>query len=148
MKLSSKRLKNGVYPKKVLDFGKVYSRFIADLPKNTGSATSFLGVARLESADGKRKIKSLYMESYEDHANPIFEKICTEVKKKYKLTDIQIVHAVGNFRPGEPVVLVLVASPRRGQAYKALEEAVERYKKEPALFKKEVYADGKSAWIH
>jgi molybdopterin synthase catalytic subunit len=148
LKLSPKRLKNGVYPKKMLDFGEVYSQFIANLPKNTGSATSFLGVARLESADGKRKIKRLYMESYEDHANPIFDKICGEIKRKYNLTDIQIVHAVGNFRPGEAVVLVLVASPRRAQAYKALEEAVERYKKEPALFKKEVYADSTSAWIH
>lgn len=141
-------MKNGVYPKKVLDFGKIYSQFIANLPKNTGSATTFLGVARLESADGKKKIKSLYMESYQDHANPIFDKICRQVKKKHKLTDIQIVHAVGNFGPGEPVVLVLVASPRRAQAYEALMEAVERYKKEPALFKKEVYSDGTSAWIH
>lgn len=141
-------MKNGVYPKKFLDFGKIYSLFITNLPRNTGSTTSFLGVARLESADGKKKINNLYMESYEDHANPVFEKICKEVKRKYGLTDIQIVHALGNFRPGDPVVLVLVASPRRRQAFKALKEAVERYKKEPALFKKEIYADGTSTWIH
>jgi molybdopterin synthase catalytic subunit len=45
------------------------------------------------------------------------------------------------------VVLVLVASPRRKQGFVALRDAVERYKKEPALFKKEVYEDGSSSWI-
>ena len=88
------------------------------------------------------------MESYEKHANQILNKICKEVKKKYGLTDILIVHALGKFKPGDPVVLVLIASPRRVESFQALREAVERYKKEPALFKQEIYADGTSAWIH
>lgn len=142
------KLTTGVYDKNLLDFGKVYSQFIDRLKPNTGSATSFLGVARLESADGKKKIKNLVMESYEKHANRLLNKICAEVKKKYSLTDILIVHALGKFKPGDPVVLVLVASPRRVQSFRALEEAVERYKKEPALFKQEIYSDGTSAWIY
>lgn len=141
-------MKNGVYSKRSLEFGEIYSKFIANLPRNTGSIMSFVGVARLESADGKRKIKTLHMESYENHANRILERICREVKQKYGLTDILLVHAVGDFEPGEPVVQVLVASPRREQSFKALREAVERYKKEPALFKKEIYYDKTSAWIH
>ena len=88
------------------------------------------------------------MESYEKHANQVLSKICKEVKKKYGLTDILIVHALGKFEPGDPVVLVLIASPRRVESFHALREAVERYKKEPALFKQEIYTDGSSAWIH
>jgi molybdopterin synthase catalytic subunit len=130
-----------------LDFGKAYSDFIGNLSKNTGSVVSFLGVARLESADGKKKTRNLIMESYEKHANARLTKICEEVKGKYGLTDILIVHALGKFKPGEPVVMVLVASPRRTDSFSALKEAVERYKKEPALFKQEVYSNGSSAWI-
>jgi len=58
-----------------------------------------------------------------------------------------IVHALGSFSAGEPVVMVIVASARRNQGFLALRDAVERYKKEPALFKKEVYRDGSSSWI-
>ncbi|HYB03571.1 MAG TPA: molybdenum cofactor biosynthesis protein MoaE [Nitrososphaerales archaeon] len=121
--------------------------FIESLPRNTGSVLSFLGVARLESADGRRKIESLVIESYERHANAILQKIAEETRKKYALTKILIVHALGSFSAGEPVVLVLVASSRRKQGFDALKDAVERYKKEPALFKKEVYGDGSSSWI-
>jgi molybdopterin synthase catalytic subunit len=141
-------LESGVYSKGSLDFGAIYSKFVDRLPGNTGSAASFLGVARLESASGKKKIKNLVMEAYEKHANQILLKICKELKKKYSLTDILIVHALGKFGPGDPVVMVLVASPRRVQSFQALNEAVERYKKEPALFKQEIYSDGSSAWIH
>jgi molybdopterin synthase catalytic subunit len=137
----------GVYPKNKIDFSQIYSSFLKGLKKDTGSVLSFLGVARLESADGQKRIKLLLIESYEKHANSVLNKICVEIKKKYNLTDILIVHALGSFSAGEPVVMVIVASPRRNKGFMALRDAVERYKKEPALFKKEIYRDGTSSWI-
>ena len=143
-----RRTESGVYRKGKFNFGKVYSQFIDRLPENTGSVMSFLGVARLESADRKRKIRNLVMESYERHANQKLIQISKELKSKYRLTDILIVHSLGKFNPGEPVVMVLVASSRRIESFRALKEAVERYKKEPALFKQEIYKSGQSAWIY
>jgi molybdopterin synthase catalytic subunit len=145
--LLAKKIETGVYLKSQIDFSLVYRQFVLNLESNTGSVLSFLGVARLESADGTKKIKSLLIESYERHANEVLRKICQQTRKKYSLTEILIVHGLGTFSAGEPVVSVLVASPRRKQGFQALREAVERYKKEPALFKKEVYKDGTSAWI-
>ncbi len=147
MEKRTRRVHTGVYQKTNLDFGKIYQRFTSNLSPNTGSVTSFLGVARLESADGKKKINSLVIESYEKHANQILNRIAEETKRKFSLTDILIVHGLGRFYPGQPVVMVIVASSRRSEAFSALREAVERYKKEPALFKKEIYAGGTSAWI-
>jgi molybdopterin synthase catalytic subunit len=137
----------GVYPKGKIDFTRIYERFVSNFKPNTGSGMSFLGVARSESADGKKRTKYLIMESYKEHADKALDKIASEVKKKYHLNDIIIVHALGKFVPGEPVVLVAVSSPRRDASFAGLREAVERYKKEPALFKKEVYTNGTSAWI-
>jgi molybdopterin synthase catalytic subunit len=137
----------GVYARTKLHFERVYSDFISGLSTNTGCVTSFLGVAREESADGSKRIDALVMESYERHANKILQKICAEIKRKYRLNDVLIVHAIGRFLPSEPIVLVLVSAPRRDVAFKALREAVERYKKEPALFKQEIYNDGSSDWI-
>jgi molybdopterin synthase catalytic subunit len=139
--------KTGVYPKSNVDFGRLYSDFISKLSPNTGCATFFLGVARRESADGSKEIKALVMESYEEHANKTLRKICDEVKKKFYLNEIMIVHALGRFVPGEPIVFVALSAPRRDVAFKALRESVERYKKEPALFKQEIYSDGSSEWI-
>ena len=139
--------KIGVYPKSKVNFTRLYSNFVSNLSDNTGCTVSFLGVARKESAGKAKNVRALVMEAYDKHANKILQKICQEVKIKYHLNGVMIVHAVGRFKPGEPVVMVLVSSPRRDIAFRGLREAVERYKKEPALFKKEVYLDGTSAWI-
>ncbi len=141
------RLGTGVYPKQQLNFQNVYADFLHSLSKDTGSATTFLGVARHESADGKKKIKYLVMETYEKHSNKVLKKICSETKRKYKLNHVVIIHALGKFKPGDPVVFVGVSSPRRDVSFKGLREAVERYKKEPALFKQEIYTNGTSKWI-
>lgn len=143
----TKSFQTGVYPKSEVDFSEIYKQFIENLGSNTGSVMSFLGVARLESADRNKKIKSLVIESYEKHADAMLEKICREVRQKYSLRAISIVHGLGSFLVGEPVVIVLVASSRRKQGFSALADAVGRYKKEPALFKKEIYTDGSSSWI-
>jgi molybdopterin synthase catalytic subunit len=145
--LRSKKVATGVYPKSKLNFSKIYANFLSELGENTGAATMFLGVARRESADGRKKIKFLVMESYQTHANRALAKICSSIKKKYGLNSAIIVHALGSFKPGEPVVMVAVSSPRRDASFRALREAVERYKKEPAIFKKEIYEEGMSAWI-
>jgi molybdopterin synthase catalytic subunit len=147
MSLKKKPVGTGVYHKSTINFGRVFADFTSKLSVNTGCVTSFLGVARKESADSSRTVKALVMESYEKHANRILQKICSETKKKFHLNNILIVHALGSFKPGEPVVLVAVSAPRRDMAFKALLEAVERYKKEPALFKQEIYSDGSLRWI-
>ena len=131
----------------MVDFGIIYSNFLSKLSVNTGSVLSFLGVARKESADSRKQTKALIMESYKTHADMVLLKICHETKRKFHLNDIIIVHALGRFKPGEPIVLVAISSPRRDAGFKALREAVERYKKEPALFKQEIYTDGTSSWM-
>jgi molybdopterin synthase catalytic subunit len=142
-----RNLSTGVYPKSKINFPRIYEEFVKNLGENSGSVLSFLGVARRESSDGRRRIKSLVIESYEKHANAVLQKISDEVREKYSLNDILIVHGIGEFAAGEPVVVVLVASPRRKKGFDALRDAVERYKEEPALFKKEIYSDGTSSWI-
>jgi molybdopterin synthase catalytic subunit len=148
LKTRTKRpLSTGVYPKSMVDFGVIYSNFLSKLSANTGCAMSFLGAARRESADSRKETKALVMESYKEHADKVLQKICNETKHKFRLNDITIVHALGRFKPGEPIVLVAISSARRDDGFKALREAVERYKKEPALFKQEIYSDGSSSWL-
>jgi molybdopterin synthase catalytic subunit len=45
------------------------------------------------------------------------------------------------------VVVAAAAGTGRDETFAGLRKAVERYKREPALFKKEVYVDGTEAWL-
>lgn len=51
--------------------------------------------------------------------------------------NVQIHHLLGEFKVGEDLVYVLVAGEHRQQVFPVLEEAVERYKREAPVFKKE-----------
>lgn len=113
---------------------------------SAGAVAIFLGVARRESKTGK-EVKYIEIEAYEENANLEINKICREVAEKHGAAYVGIWHLQGRFNPGEPVVLVAVTARHRASAFNALREAVERYKKEPALFKKEVYTDGSYVWI-
>ena len=138
---------SGVYKKEDLDLVRELSEIVtSDFSGKVGAFLVFIGVVRGDGKESKQVAK-LEMESYEEHANNKIRKICTEVKKKYGVELVSIQHLLGQFNVGEPVVLVIVAGARREKVFLAMEESVRRYKSEPALFKKEIYLDGKHDWI-
>ncbi|MCS7145193.1 MAG: molybdenum cofactor biosynthesis protein MoaE [Nitrososphaerota archaeon] len=137
----------GVYAAGELEIGRLLSNLSSLYESGAvGAVALFLGVARAEGSR-VRRVAHLEIEAYEENANMEIEKICREVSEKHGASYVGIWHLHGRFRPGEPVVLVAVAARHRSEAFNALREAVERYKTEPALFKKEVYTDGTHAWI-
>ena len=56
-------------------------------------------------------------------------------------------HFIGEFAIGEPIVFVIAGGRHRDETIKAVQEVIIRYKKEPALWKKEVYIDGTHEWL-
>jgi molybdopterin synthase catalytic subunit len=140
--------KPGVYPKNSTDLIKLTNGIQESIKeKNVGAIVTFLGVSKENSTVSNKKVKSVTIEAYKDEADKVIEKICSELKSKYSLNYISIIHLEGEFLPTEPIVAVIVAAETRQQAFNALVEAIERYKKEPPIFKKENYADGSSYWI-
>lgn len=107
-----------------------------------GAITVFIGVARGETPDGK-KVEKLTMEAYEEKADQVLEKISTDLTAKPGIVDVQIHHLLGDFNIGEDLVYVSVASSHRKDAFPVLREAVERYKSEVPVFKKERIIDEK-----
>jgi len=82
-------------------------------------------------------VERLELEAYEEQANKILGGICEELKKRDGVVDVQIHHFVGEFGVGEDLVYVVVAGAHRGNVFGVLQEAVERYKNEAPVFKKE-----------
>jgi molybdopterin synthase catalytic subunit len=137
----------GVYEKGSLNLLEILARI--DLIYSSGrdgAVATYIGVARNTSREGKA-VSYVEIEAYEENANLEILKICRELAEKYELSYVGIWHLTGKFMPGEPIVLVVVSGRRRASVLEALKAAIERYKTEPAIFKKEVYPDGTHRWV-
>jgi len=110
--------------------------------QKAGAIALFIGTVRGETLEGK-KVQKLELEAYEEKANEVLSRICEELKQRDGIVDVQIHHLLGEFNVGEELVYVLVAGAHRKNVFPVLEEAVERYKKEAPIFKKEYVIDKK-----
>src|SRR3972149_796095 len=104
--------------------------------RKAGAIAIFVGVVRGEALNGGQ-VQSLVLEAYEEKANEILASICSDLKKRDGIVDVQIHHMLGKFDVGEDLVYVLVAGSHRKSVFQVLEQAVERYKSEAPIFKKE-----------
>jgi molybdopterin synthase catalytic subunit len=102
----------------------------------TGAIGLFIGVVRGEDNDGK-PVKKLTLQAYEDKADEVLEEICQDLEQKKGIVDVQIHHLLGDFQVGEDLVYVSVAGSHRAEVFSVMREAVERYKHEAPVFKKE-----------
>ncbi len=139
-------IESGVYDKGEIEIASVVGNLLSNLPKDVGAVMIFIGAVREVGKDDK-KVMRLEMESYNEHADLAIKKISNEIRDKYGLSLARIYHFKGSFKIGEPLVFVIVTGKSRKQTFPAIEEAIERYKKEPAMWKKEVYVDESWAWI-
>jgi molybdopterin synthase catalytic subunit len=121
----------------------------ADFQK-AGAIAIFVGVVRGETLRGE-KVRKLEIEAYEEKADEVLSSICKDLKRMKGVVDVQIHHFVGEFNVGEDLVYVLVAGSHREDVFPVLREAVERYKREAPIFKKEyvITKDGreKAYWV-
>jgi molybdopterin synthase catalytic subunit len=125
------------------------SKLLSNIKKNSnfekaGAIALFIGVARGETLEGE-KVQKLMLEAYEEKANEVLAKICDDLSQKPGIVDVQIHHLLGEFNIGEDLVYVSVAGSHRTDVFPVLREAVERYKKEAPIFKKERVMNAKGA---
>jgi molybdopterin synthase catalytic subunit len=83
------------------------------------------------------KVEKLTIEAYEEKANQVLTKISTDLTQKPGIVNVQIHHLQGEFNVGDELVYVAVAGSHRTDVFPVLREAVERYKSEVPVFKKE-----------
>ncbi|MDR0461344.1 MAG: molybdenum cofactor biosynthesis protein MoaE [Nitrososphaerota archaeon] len=115
-----------------------------------GAIGLFIGVVRGEAFEDGAKVEKLTLEAYDEKADEVLGKICDDLTHKSGVVDVQIHHFTGEFNVGDDLVYVAVAGSHREQVFPVLREAVERYKSEAPIFKKEhvIAEKGKSAyWV-
>ena len=114
--------------------------------KKGGAIATFTGIVRGYTHGGKKVVK-LKVEACEDEARKALTEISEELRARPGVIDVLIHHLVGEFYVKEDLVYVVVIGKSRRDAFQALEEAVERYKKKAEIWKKEYLGDGTSYWI-
>lgn len=132
-------------PEDEVDLDKLVSKAIECSRGAAGAIAVFVGSVRNHNMG--RQVTGLYYEVAEELAKGILEKITRETIEKYRLYYAAAYHYKGPRRIGEKTMIVLVAGDSRKNAYPALEELVDRIKREVPIWKQEYYADGTRAYI-
>ncbi|MFX1454411.1 MAG: molybdenum cofactor biosynthesis protein MoaE [Promethearchaeota archaeon] len=115
--------------------------------EEAGSIHTFTGIVRRSSQTGKPVI-SMKIDAYDDLANESINKICAKLKQEKGIIDVKLIHLKGDFALTEDLVYVVVASTHRKEGFEVISKAVDMYKKEITVWKRENYKDGTSDWIH
>ena len=111
---------------------------------SSGAVASFLGVVR-EQTRG-RQVLYLEYEAYREMAIPKMREIADEIRRKWKVDEIAMVHRIGHLEIGETSVAIAVSAPHRHQALAACAYAIDRLKETVPIWKKEVWTDGEE-WV-
>jgi molybdopterin synthase catalytic subunit len=112
-----------------------------------GGVAVFLGNTRQEERRDRRSLVALDYEAYERMATEQFADLARRARQSWPIVKLVILHRVGRVAVAEPSVLIAVATPHRAQAFEACRWLIDTLKKEAAIWKKEVWSDGATAWV-
>ncbi len=103
-----------------------------------GAVFTFEGIVR--GVDDKKTEKLVLRTPDPKRTQKGLEEIVEDVKKKYPVRDVAVVHYIGEFYTSDTLFMVAVAGPHRRETLDAMAEIIERTKHE-LDFQKEEYTD-------
>src|SRR5204863_7523789 len=104
------------YQTEDVDAGGVIGAPWRDNPKG-GAVASVIGLCR-DANDGTAVTK-MALEHYPGMTEKALEKIVSEAKRRWDVMEVLIVHRVGELKPADQIVLVVVTGAHRGEAFAA-----------------------------
>lgn len=120
---------------------------IAQLRKGNakiGAIASFIGLVRdMNEGDD---VSTMTLEHYPGMTEKALEDIVALAKSRWELYDALVVHRVGRLLPLDQIVLVVVTSAHRGDAFSACEFLMDYLKTQAPFWKKEDTAKG-ARWV-
>ena len=110
----------------------------------SGAIALFYGVVRNENLG--RNVLWLEYDAYPEMAIKKMREVADEVRAKFPVTGVGVLHRIGRLKIGETSLLVAVASGHRKEAFEACHYAVDRIKQIVPVWKKEVFEGGEE-WV-
>jgi molybdopterin synthase catalytic subunit len=109
-----------------------------------GAVAGFVGIVR-DANDGG-KVQDMTLEHYPGMTERSIEEIVTQALGRWNIDDALVVHRVGTLKPLDQIVLVVVASAHRGDAFAACEFIMDYLKTRAPFWKKERTPEG-ARWV-
>jgi molybdopterin synthase catalytic subunit len=109
-----------------------------------GAVASFVGLVR-DVNDGTG-VSTLTLEHYPAMTEKSLAQIVAQAEARWRLIGVTVIHRVGELKPTDQIVLVLVGSAHRGDAFAACEFIMDYLKTDAPFWKKEVTPSGER-WV-
>ncbi|MGM0915675.1 MAG: molybdopterin synthase catalytic subunit MoaE [Pseudomonadota bacterium] len=109
-----------------------------------GAVVSFTGLVR--DFNERPEVTALTLEHYPGMTESALEAIVEEARGRWPLDAVRVIHRVGRLTPGDPIVLVVVASAHRRAAFEACDFIMDYLKTRAPFWKKEHASDG-DYWV-
>ena len=111
---------------------------------SVGAVASFIGLVRdINDASG---VSTLTLEHYPLMTEKALAGIVREAESRWRILGSTVIHRVGELKPTDQIVLVLVASAHRGDAFAACEFIMDYLKTQAPFWKKEQTPNG-ARWV-
>jgi molybdopterin synthase catalytic subunit len=114
-----------------------------------GAVASFVGLVRDANHGGSgeaQQIQAMTLEHYPGMTERALEDIAAEARERWQLLDVTVIHRIGRLLPGDRIVLVVVSSSHRGEAFAACEFVMDYLKTRAPFWKKEETSHG-ARWV-
>ncbi|RZT98166.1 molybdenum cofactor biosynthesis protein MoaE [Rivibacter subsaxonicus] len=114
----------------------------------TGAVASFIGTVRERSPrpDEGQGVSMLELEHYPGMTERAIEAMIDAAHARFDILGARVVHRVGSLAPGAQIVLVVVASAHRREAFAACEFLMDYLKTQAPFWKKEHTPAG-ARWV-
>ncbi|WIT11483.1 molybdenum cofactor biosynthesis protein MoaE [Paucibacter sediminis] len=100
-----------------------------------GAVVSFVGTVR-EASDGEQ-VSLMELEHYPGMTEAAIEAMIDQALQRFDIRGARVIHRVGPLAAREQIVLVLVSSAHRGEAFQACEFLMDYLKTQAPFWKKE-----------
>ncbi|MGI9470415.1 MAG: molybdenum cofactor biosynthesis protein MoaE [Rubripirellula sp.] len=120
-------------------------RGLVDDP-DSGAHGWFVGVTRRTTKD--RVTDTLFYEAHPKMARLELVKLAERAAEKFSLLHVVIVHRLGEVPIAEASVVVGCSSPHRVDTFAAMAWIMDSLKQEVPIWKRELYSDGTTEWVH
>lgn len=122
--------------------GEIYEN---DKSNNTGAQILFTGKVRPDIINGKI-VSSIEFTAYEPMVEEQFKILVEEIKRKFDVFSITLLHSLGNVPANDLCMAVFVSSEHREVAYQASKVLVEKIKSDLPIWGKEIFETGEHQW--
>jgi molybdopterin synthase catalytic subunit len=113
----------------------------------SGAIATFTGRVRGKDSEDDDRTELLEFETYEGVAERRMRAIESELEARDGVFEVAMHHRTGVIPDGEDIVFVVVLAGHREEAFRTVEDGINRLKDEVPIFKKEV-TESETFWVH